>query len=187
MHALTLEQLRDDFEMRSKGAFSMPIAGVIVWSIVAVLGYLLPSTTSVFALVFATGAIFPLALGFAQLRGEQLTSRENPLAALMGASVLMVNLLWGLHIPLLLHAPEFVPLSLGIGLGLHWIVYSWITQHGLGYRHAIFRTIGLVGTWWLFPERRVSACASAVVLAYAFTLIEMRSRLAMNKLSPAGI
>lgn len=41
----------------------------------------------------------------------------------------MVNLLWAVHIPLFIYVPEFVPLSLGISLGLHSIIYSWIVQH----------------------------------------------------------
>ncbi len=173
----TLEALRADFDARSKGSMSMPVAGALVWAAVAVMGMLLPANTAIVVLVFATGAIFPVALVIAQVRGERLMDRVNPLSRLMGACVLMVNLLWGVHIPLLLRAPEFVPLSLGIGLGLHWMVYSWIIGHGLGYRHAIGRTIGLVVVWFAFPAFRVSACSLVIVAAYAITLLEMRSRL----------
>lgn len=188
-HVQTLEQLRVDFDMRSKGSLSMPLAGALVWAVVAVLGYILPSRAGILALVISTGAIFPIALGIAKLRGEQLVDNPNPLAKLIGACVVMVNLLWGLHVPLLINAPEFVPLSLGIALGLHWMVYSWIIGHPLGYRHAILRTIGLVAAWWAFPEHRVTACASIIVLAYAVTLIEMRARSPINNAlatSPIG-
>lgn len=173
----TLDALRADFDLRSKGSLSLPIAGMAVWSVAAVLGMLLPLKTAVLALVFATGAIFPVALAVARLRGEQLIDNVNPLAKLMGACVLMVNLLWAVHIPLLVYAPRFVPLSLGIGLGLHWIVYSWIIAHPLGYQHAIVRTLGLVAAWFLFPDHPVSACAVVVVVAYGMTLVQMRARL----------
>lgn len=179
----TLEALRADFEMRSKGSLSLPIAGAIVWTVVAVLGAILQPRAAVFALVFATGAIFPIALVVAKARGEQLIERVNPLAKLMGVCVLMVNLLWALHVPLLLTAPQFVPLSLGVGLGLHWMVYSWIIGHPLGYRHAIARTLGLVVVWFAFPEHRVTACALVVVAAYLLTLTEMWSRLVAAKSS----
>ncbi|WP_376712343.1 DUF7010 family protein, partial [Acinetobacter baumannii] len=56
-------------------------------------------------------------MGIAKLRGERLLESTNPLAKLMGVCVMMVNLLWALHIPLLLQAPQFIPLSLGIALG----------------------------------------------------------------------
>ena len=112
----TLNDLRADFDARSKQSLSMPLGGLIVWSAVAVLGAMLPLKAGVFALVFATGAIFPIALVIARFRGEQLIDNPNPLGRLMGTCVVMVNLLWAIHIPLLVYAPQFVPLSLGVGL-----------------------------------------------------------------------
>lgn len=172
----SLAALRADFDARAKGSMSLPLAGALVWAVVAVMGLVLPARSAVVALVFATGAIFPAALAIARVRGEALMERGNPLSSLMGTCVLMVNLLWGVHVPLLLQAPQFVPLSLGIALGLHWMVYSWIVGHGLGIRHAIGRTIGLVAVWFAFPDYRVTACAVVAVLAYAVTLMEMRAR-----------
>lgn len=172
----TLIQLRADFDEHSKGAMSLPIAGLLVWCVVGILGTVLAPKAAILALVFATGAIFPLGMAIAKLRGEQLLGNANPLARLMGVCVLMVNLLWAVHIPLLMRAPQFVPLSLGIALGLHWMVYSWIIGHPLGYRHAILRTAGLVAVWFAFPAHPVTASAGVVVAAYAITIVEMRMR-----------
>lgn len=179
----TLDDLRADFDARAKRSLSMPLAGLIVWAIVAVLGVFLPPKTGIFALVCATGGIFPIAMAIARFRGEQLIDNRNPLATLMGICVIMVNLLWAIHLPLLVYAPTFVPLSLGIGLGLHWMVYSWIIRHPLGYQHAVMRTAGLVAAWFAFPSHRVTACAIVVVGAYAVTLVQMRSRPALPQLA----
>ena len=172
----TLADLRADFEQRTNRSMSLPIAGAIVWSLAAVCGYLLPFKLALLALVFSTGAIFPLALLIARLRKEALVNSTNPLSKLMGLCVLMVNLLWALHIPLLMKAPIFVPLSLGIALGLHWVVYSWIIVHPLGYAHAIVRTLGLVVAWFLFPSNVITACATVVVATYCITLFQMANR-----------
>lgn len=110
------------------------------------------------------------------MRHEELLTNPNPLAKLMGICVLMVNLLWALHIPLLMKAPLFVPLSVGIALGLHWTVYPWIIRHPLGYVHAVVRTLALVAVWFLFPEHVVAACALVVVLVYCVTLLQMATR-----------
>lgn len=172
----TLDDLRADFDTRSKQSLSMPLGGLIVWSVVAVLGAMLPLKAGVFALVFATGAIFPIALAIARFRGEQLIDNPNPLGRLMGTCVVMVNLLWAIHIPLLVYAPQFVPLSLGVALGLHWMVYSWIIAHPLGYQHAVLRTVGLLAVWFAFPSYVVTASALVVVATYALTLFQMYSR-----------
>ena len=171
-----LEDLRADFERRARRSLSLPIAGAIVWTAVALLGFLLPARAATLALLFGTGAIFPLALLIARLRGEQLLENSNPLASLMGACVFMVNLLWAVHLPLAVNAPAFVPLSVGIGLGLHWVVYSWITQHPVGYAHATLRTVGVLAAWWMVPQAVVSACAAAVVVAYALAIYQMATR-----------
>ena len=179
----TLDALRTDFDTRAKWSLSMPIAGLIVWSAIAVLGAFLPLKAGVFAMVFATGAIFPIAMLIARFRGEQLMDNTNPLARLMATCVVMVNLLWAVHIPLVVYAPTFVPLSLGIGLGLHWMVYSWIIVHPLGYQHAVVRTVGLLAVWFAFPAHLVSACAIVIVATYLMSLFQMRARSTIGQAS----
>src|ERR1035437_6812016 len=139
-------------------------------------GYLLPEYQATVAMLFGTGMIFPLALLIAKLRGETLTDRVNPLSRLMGMSVLMVNLLWAVHLPLLMGAPRFFPLSLGIGLGIHWIIYSWIIQHPVGLIHTLLRTGLVVSAWSAFPAHRLLAVPSAIVIVYLISLVLMVRR-----------
>lgn len=172
----TLAALRADFEHQSRRAMSMPLAGALVWLAVAAAGALLPDKAALLAMVMGTGAIFPLALAIARVRGERLVSNPNPLAKLMGSCIFMVNLLWAVHIPLLVQQPAYVPLSLGIALGLHWVVYSWIVQHPLGVVHAVLRTGLVLAAWLAFPAHAVTAVALAVVAAYAVSLLQMATR-----------
>ncbi len=65
---MTLEECRSDFELSAKRSLSMPIAG----------------------------AIFPMAFLVSKITKEEVFSSKNPLAKLMGLSVLMVNLLWAI-------------------------------------------------------------------------------------------
>jgi hypothetical protein len=78
-------------------------------------------------------------------------------------------------------APRFFPLSLGIGLGIHWIVYSWIIQHPVGLIHAILRTVLVVTAWYAFPDRRLVAVPAVIVIVYMLSLVVMARRAA-----PAG-
>lgn len=173
---MTLEEYRIDFEVSTNRSVSMPIAGGLVWLVIALLSTLVPEKTGILILLFASGVIFPIALAISKIRGENLVSSSNPLAKLMGYCVLMVNLLWALHLPLFLYAPEFVPLSVGIGLGLHWIVYSWIVQHPVGIVHAILRTVLVLIAWSVFPEQRLLAVGFAIVIAYSVSIFQMLNR-----------
>jgi hypothetical protein len=155
---------------------SMPMAGAIVWSITALLSLFIEYRAALLILLFCTGLIFPIGIVISKIRGESLLSNTNPLAKLMGLSTLMVNLLWAVHIPLFIYAPQFVPLSLGIGLGLHWIIYSWIIQHPLGIIHAILRTFLILAVWFIFDDQRLFAVSITIVCTYLFTLMQMGNR-----------
>jgi hypothetical protein len=127
-------------------------------------------------MLFGTGLIFPIALLIGKLRHEDLTGRSNPLSRLMGMCVLMVNLLWAVHLPLMVYAPQFFPLSLGIGLGIHWIVYSWIIQHPVGLIHALLRTALIVTVWSVLPGARMVAIPLVIVFCYLIALVWMARR-----------
>src|ERR1019366_182505 len=172
----TLYDLRLAFEQETNRSLSVPLAGAFVWLVIAVFGCLLPENRAIVVMLFGTGLIFPVALLIARFRRENLTDRLNPLSRLMGMSVLMVNLLWAVHLPLLLGAPRFFPLSLGIGLGIHWIVYSWIIQHPVGLIHAILRTGLIVTAWSVFPTHRLIAVPIMIVIVYMVSLVWMSSR-----------
>lgn len=173
---MNLERYRADFEKATNRSISMPLAGALVWLIVGLISLKLNFKFSLYILLFSTGVIFPIALLISKYRNEALTASTNPLSKLMGLCIVMVNLLWGIHLPLIFLAPEFVPLSLGIGLGLHWVVYSWVVQHPLGIIHSVLRTILVVGAWYFFPESRIFAVSVAVVIAYLISLIQMLTR-----------
>ena len=172
----TLHELRLAFELETNRSLSMPLAGALVWLVIATSGYLLPERQAIGVMLFGTGLIFPVALLIGKVRRENLTDRLNPLSRLMGMSVLMVNLLWAVHLPLLVGAPRFFPLSLGIGLGIHWIVYSWIVQHPVGLIHAILRTGLVVTAWSTFPARRMFAVPAVIVIVYLISLVLMARR-----------
>src|ERR1035437_8917542 len=172
----TLYDLRLAYEQETNRSLSMPLAGAFVWLAIAVFGWLLPENRAAVAMLFGTGLIFPVALLIAKFRRENLTGRLNPLSRLMGMTVLMVNLLWAVHLPLLLGAPRFFPLSLGIGLGIHWIVYSWIIQHPVGLIHAMLRTGLVVTAWSAFPNGRMLAIPAVIVMVYLISLVMMARR-----------
>ena len=173
---MTLDELRVDFERTSNRSMSMPIAGAIAWSVVAILSVMLEFQFALVATFICTGMIFPVAIGIGKIRGEEVLSNKNPMAKLMGMCAFMVNLLWAVHIPLFLYAPQFVPLSLGISIGLHWIVYSWIIQHPLGIIHAVLRTILIVLAWFVFAEHRLTSISLVIVFVYLLTLYQMNNR-----------
>ena len=168
--------LRADFDDHAGRSLALPVAGAAVWGVIGVAGLFLRPGTASLVLLFGTGAIFPLGLAVAHRLGERLIDNPSPLAALMGRCVLMVNLLWAVHLTVFALAPVYLPLTMGIGLGLHWVVFGWIIGHPVGLIHAIARSALVTAAWWLLPTHRISAVAAAVVVVYGFTLYALATR-----------
>ena len=176
-----LALLRADFDDYAGRSLALPVAGAVIWSLIGVAALFLPPAVAPLLLLFGTGAIFPLGLAVAHRLGERLLDNPSPLAALMGRCVLMVNLLWPLHLTMFAVAPTYMPLTMGIGLGLHWIVFAWIIGHPLGLIHATTRTALVTAVWWLAPTHRVSAVAAAVVLTYGYAIYALATRPLNNR------
>ncbi len=181
-----LPALRADFEREAGRSLSLPIAGGIVWTIAGIAAMFLPQQIATYVLLFGSGAIFPIGLAVAKLLGENPIANNNPLSRLMGLCVLMVNLLWALHLTLLFEDASYFPLSLGIGLGLHWVVFSWIIGHSVGTIHAVLRTLLATALWWLLPVHPISAVALGVVIAYSYSIFTL-SRRPLTQLVPSKI
>jgi hypothetical protein len=187
MHQEPLARLRLEYDRHAGRSIALPIAGAIVWTAAGVAGLLLEPRTALFALLFATGLAFPLALAIARPLGERLLDNPSPLAGLMGRSVLMVNLLWAVHLSLIPTAPELLPLSLAAALGLHWVVFGWVVGHWVGLAHAVTRTALVAAAWWAFPDARVAAVAGAVVFVYAASIAVLARRSPAAHASPVVV
>jgi hypothetical protein len=170
-----LETQRLDYIRRSGRFLAFPLAGSLAWAVVGGASLVLPPRESLYVMLFATGAIFPLALGIAALTGQQVFQKGNAFATLMGQSTLMVNLLWALHFALILQKPELAPLSLALGLGLHWIVFGWIIRAPLGLVHAIVRTALCTAAYVLGGKHGLAAISAAVVASYALTIVQLQA------------
>ena len=171
----TLENQRLQFVEKSGKFLAFPIAGTIVWLVVGLASLFLNSQVEIYTVLFGTGAIFPLALLIAKFTGQDVFMKGNTFGALMGSSVLMVNLLWALHLIVVSRVPELAVLSIAIGLGIHWIVFGWIIQAPLGNTHAILRTFLTAAAFLLVPGFRVLAISLAVVICYLITIFQLLS------------
>jgi hypothetical protein len=176
---LTLDDYRADFIRRRKGCLSLPITGCIVWSLAAIASFQAPLERANLALIVCYFLLIPISIAIARVRGEQIGGgAANPLLRLAALCRLMVTLLWAVHLPLLVLAPAFFSLSIAIGYGMHWIVFSWTVDHPVGLLHALLRTALVSAAWWLLPDARVPAVALAVAITY---LVSVGQLIRLNK------
>lgn len=175
--ALTLDAQRDAFARRR--FLAMPLAGLLAWLVVGVIGCFGSQRSALLALFFATGCIAYLGMGLSRLTGENFLDRSRPRNAFDGLFLLTVAmslLVYAIAIPFFLIEPSSLPLSVGILTGLMWLPISWLTRHWIGLAHGITRTLTIVAAWYLWPEQRVVVIPAVIVALYLVTIIVLERR-----------
>ncbi len=64
-------------EYRQQRALAMPLSGMIVWSMLFVLSFMLPASQMVMAIFIGTGSIVYLAMGISKLTGESFGFKKT--------------------------------------------------------------------------------------------------------------
>ncbi len=171
---MTFEEMQKDFIVRRKGSLALPMTGVIVYSIAAVLSLFIDGGRHNLVLTICFWTIMPIGLGIARLRGEETGSREdNPLFRLSAYARVMALSTWAIHLPVWFYAPSLFPITVGIGFALHWIVFSWTIGHPVGFVHLALRIVFVLAAWHLFPANRMGAVGAGIALAYAISLVQL--------------
>ena len=169
---MTFEEMRRDFITRRKGSLALPMTGIIVYSIVALLTLVVDLRWHNAVLAVCFWLIMPLGALMMKLRGEeQGDAKANPLFDLSNKARWMALSTWAVHIPVLIYAPNLFPLSVGILFALHWIVFSWTLDHPIGFYHLAMRITFVLLAWHLAPANRVGAVAAGVALAYGISVV----------------
>jgi hypothetical protein len=175
--ALKLNDLRAEFLATSTQ--SMPIAGIIYWSIVAVAALYLSPQHLAYLVGFGSGMIFPLGILIDFLRGRKMkrANSDNPVTLLFLQCLGLVVLVWPLALiaAYLTRDANLVVLGGAILMGIIWIPYGWAADDPVGMQHAIGRSAMCYACFLFAPAPyKASAISVAVLLSYTYSLARMR-------------
>lgn len=177
MASRSLDEQRAEFACRR--FLAMPLAGAIVWTIIAVAGALLPPVPAVLVLFVGAGSVAYLGMFLSRFTGEHFLDKNKPkntFDALFLYTVGAAFLMFAIAIPFFLKDYTSLPLTVGILLGLMWIPFSWIIEHWVGLFHGIARTVLVVAAWYLFPDLRFVVVPAVIVGVYAGTIYILEQR-----------
>lgn len=110
-----------------KGA-GMPIAGMLYWVVVA---YVLSRSTSSGALVLCfvlTGPVFPIGYVITRLMGGDLFAKSETLTPLGMQLAALQLFYWPVIIVVFKVAPEWVPFTMAVLFGSHFLPYGWMYE-----------------------------------------------------------
>jgi hypothetical protein len=166
-------------EFKQSRLIAMPIAGLIVWLAIGVLGIFLPTGQAALALFIGTGSIAYLGMFISRFTGEHFLDRSRPkntFDALFFLVVAMALQAYAIAIPFFLVMPSSLPLTVGVLSGMMWLPVSWMLQHWIGIVHGALRTVLVVVAWYQFPAHRFVVVPLVIVALYVFAIVVLEAR-----------
>ena len=173
----SLDVQREEFK-RAR-LIAMPIAGLIVWLIIGILGMFLPTGKAALALFIGTGSIAYVGMFISRFTGEHFLDRTRPkntFDALFFVVLATALQAYAIAIPFFLVMPTSLPLTVGVLSGMMWLPMSWMLQHWIGIVHGGLRTVLVVVAWYLFPAQRFVVVPFVIVGLYVFAIVVLESR-----------
>lgn len=162
---------------------AVPLAGAIVWSLLAVTGALLSPFAACMAIFFGSGCIIYLAMFLTRFTGESLKFKSckerNFFDSIFLSTVAMCLCMNALAIPLFWENYTTLAMSYGILLGAMWLPISVVLKHNVGFIHGIARTVGCFVAWYLAPEHALVTVPLVVVGCYVVSIVQLERRWAM--------
>ena len=173
----SLEEQRAEFARRR--GVAMPLAGLIVWTLIGVAGAFLRPILAVWSLFIGAGCIAYLGMVLSRFTGEDFldkTKPKNAFDSLFFHCVAMALLVYAIAIPFFRIDYTSLPLTVGILAGLMWIPFSWIIQHWVGIFHTVTRTVLVTAAWYLAPHSRFVVIPAVIVGVYVVTIVILEQR-----------
>lgn len=173
----SLDEQRAEYARRR--GLAMPLAGMIVWTLIGVAGAFLPPILAVWSLFIGAGFIAYLGIVLSRFTGENFMDKKRPKNAfdsLFFHCVAMALLVYAIAIPFLRADYTSLPLTVGVLSGLMWVPFSWIIQHWVGIFHTVARTVLVTAAWYLAPHHRFVVIPVVIVAVYAVTIVILEQR-----------
>mgnify|MGYP000055664141 CR=1 FL=1 len=173
----TLEEQRTEFANRK--FLATPLAGVIVWTIIGLIGVFFSDFVAVWSIFIGTGSIVYLGLFLSKFTGENFLDKgkpKNEFDTLFLFTAAQAILVYSIAIPFFLIDYTSLPMTVGILTGLMWLPFSWIIKHWVGIFHTVLRIILVLSLWYLFPEYRFIVIPFGIVFTYIITMVMLNNR-----------
>ena len=176
MNNRTLEEQRIEFI--NQKFLATPLAGMIIWTLIGLIGIFFSDFVAVWSIFIGTGSIVYLGLFLSKFTGENFLDKskaKNEFDTLFLFTAGQAILVYSIAIPFFLVDYSSLPMTVGILTGLMWLPFSWIIKHWVGIFHTLIRIITVLTLWYLLPEYRFIAIPFAIVLIYIITLIILKN------------
>lgn len=156
----------------------MPIAGTLIWLILAFTGGFLDKQWASLVMFIGTGSIVYLGMAVSKLTGENFLANgfDNEFDKMFMVAIVQSLFVFSIAIPFFLVMTDSLPLTVGILTGLMWLPLSWAIKHWVGIFHCVTRTAAILIVWYAIPEHRFVTIPLVIVAVYSVTIVILEKR-----------
>ncbi|WP_053362365.1 hypothetical protein [Bacillus sp. FJAT-27251] len=166
-----LEILHSEIISEAKKGYPILLSGSLVFLLFSFLPLLLPMEIVHLAWVIGLSVIFPFGILLSKLLGVNVLYSGNPLGTLGGIVAAPQAFFIPVFIIVYMHIPEYLPFTIGLLAGSHFLPYMWIYKS----KAYLFVTLGaclsslFLGSWFL--DQAFIAVPLAISLVYGIAVL----------------
>jgi len=169
-----------NFLIKANGGIALPAAGFIYWLGAGIAGFYLAPKAWIPIACFCTGLIFPIGMLLAKPLKSDIMAKSE-LGSLLLPALLSMLTFWPLAFAGAAGNPGFIPLAVGVGMGMHWPVVGWMYGGKSFLAHFLIRTIGSTALWYALPDDRFTIIPFFVAGVYLITIFGIRWEVELAK------
>ncbi|WP_413304401.1 hypothetical protein AA0X95_00910 [Bacillus sp. 1P10SD] len=159
----SIQEYRDELFETSKRGYTILMAGALYNVVLGILTFLLPLPTIQFVWVVGLMAIFPVGVLIGKAFGLNYFVKENPLGNLGGLAAGMQAFYIPVFILVYQESPEFLPFTIGLLGGSHFIIYYWLYSS----KWYLFLTLGMTFSAFLIGGYMLDYAYPALPFVFA--------------------
>lgn len=155
----TLAELQDHVIDRAQRGYPILVTGSAFFIVLAAIGNVLPQRTLGLVWIFGMMVIFPTGVMLGALLRINVMTMDNPLGTLGGLVAAVQAFFIPVFIVVYQFTPQYLPLTVGLLGGAHFLPYSWIYRSrsymfvsvGTGLASLVAGTVSLSSAYTVVP------------------------------------
>src|SRR5699024_6430397 len=186
MEDLKFNKLVEHISEQAQKGTPMILEGIIFWGLALIANFVLPSDVIVWFYLFGIGGIFPLGILIAKAMKINFLASENPLS-LIGGLIGGIQIFFApLIILVALNQPEWIPFTVGVLTGAHFLPYvgTYNSRAYLFLTIATADTVSIIGFGWM--EQAYILIPIALIIVYVITYGILRNECKMERNTKKG-
>ena len=166
-----MAELQDHVINVAQRGYPILVTGSAFFIVLAAMGNAVPQRTLGLVWIFGMMVIFPTGVMLGTLLGIRVMTRDNPLGTLGGLVAAVQAFFIPVFIVVYQFTPQYLPLTVGLLGGAHFLPYSWIYRSrayivvsiGTGLASLVLGTVALTFAYTLVPLAIAVIFAGGVV------------------------